>query len=68
MTTNIELAAEAKQECAEALAKVLADTFVLYLKTHNFHWNVEGPQFIGLHKLFEEHDRPPPSGPVAMLV
>jgi starvation-inducible DNA-binding protein len=57
MNINIELTAHAKQECAEALAKVLADTFVLYLKTHNFHWNVEGPQFVGLHKLFEEQYR-----------
>jgi starvation-inducible DNA-binding protein len=48
---------QAKRECAETLAKVLSDTFVLYLKTHNFHWNVEGPQFIGLHEMFEEQYR-----------
>lgn len=36
---------------------MLPDTFILYLKTHNFHWNVEGPQFIALHKLFEEQYR-----------
>lgn len=39
---------------AEALTKVLADTFVLYFKTHSFHWNVTGPHFKSLHELFEE--------------
>lgn len=39
---------------AGALSNVLADTFILYLKTHNFHWNVTGPMFHTLHKLFEE--------------
>lgn len=36
---------------------MLADTFLLYLKTLNFHWNVKGPQFISLHKMFEEQYR-----------
>ncbi len=36
------------------LRKVLADSFVLYFKTHGFHWNVEGPQFKALHDLFSE--------------
>ena len=39
---------------AEALSQVLADTFSLYLKTHNFHWNVKGPMSHTLHLLFEE--------------
>jgi len=39
---------------AEALSMVLADTFTLYLKTHNFHWNVVGPMFHTLHLMFEE--------------
>ena len=39
---------------AEALKTVLADTYALYLKTQNYHWNVEGPQFKSLHGLFEE--------------
>ena len=39
---------------AEALSQVLADTFTLYLKTHNFHWNVIGPMFHTLHLMFEE--------------
>jgi len=38
----------------EALKNVLADSYLLYLKTQNFHWNVTGPQFRSLHLLFEE--------------
>ena len=36
------------------LQDVLADTYGLYLATHNYHWNVEGPKFLALHKLFED--------------
>ncbi len=57
MARNIEFTEQAKRECAEALSKVLSDTFVLYLKTHNFHWNLTGPRFRGLHKMFEEQYR-----------
>lgn len=39
---------------AEALKIVLADSYALYLKTHNYHWNVEGPHFRELHLMFEE--------------
>ena len=42
------------QRVADALSNVLADTFILYLKTHNFHWNVTGPMFGTLHSMFEE--------------
>jgi starvation-inducible DNA-binding protein len=42
------------QRVVDALSNVLADTFVLYLKTHNFHWNVTGPRFHTLHQMFEE--------------
>lgn len=38
----------------DGLNKILADTFVLYFKTHSFHWNVEGPRFRSLHEMFEE--------------
>ncbi len=38
----------------DALKKALADTYALLIKTHNYHWNVEGPGFRGLHLLFEE--------------
>lgn len=46
-----------KAACAMALSKVLADTYVLYLKTHNFHWNVEGERFRSLHEMFEDQYR-----------
>jgi starvation-inducible DNA-binding protein len=42
-----------RQAISEGLSQVLADTYTLYLKTHNFHWNVEGPMFNTLHLLFE---------------
>jgi starvation-inducible DNA-binding protein len=42
------------QRVADAVSNVLADTFILYLKTHNFHWNVTGPMFVTLHQMFEE--------------
>ena len=41
-------------EVAAALAPLLAESYTLYLKSHNFHWNVKGPQFHALHLLFEE--------------
>ena len=41
-------------DAANALSRVLADTYMLYLKTHNFHWNVEGANFRNLHLMFEE--------------
>lgn len=40
---------------ADGLKHLLADSYTLYLQTHNFHWNVEGPQFRELHLMFEEH-------------
>ena len=45
---------EESQRVGEALSNMLADTFTLYLKTHNFHWNVVGPMFHTLHLMFEE--------------
>jgi len=42
-------------QIAEGLKKLLADSYTLYLQTHNFHWNVTGPQFRELHLMFEEH-------------
>ena len=45
---------EETQKVSEALSNVLADTFTLYLKTHSFHWNVVGPMFRTLHRMFEE--------------
>jgi starvation-inducible DNA-binding protein len=43
-----------RKAIAEGLARVLADTYTLYLKTHNFHWNVTGPMFNTLHLMFEQ--------------
>lgn len=47
-------AAPAASPVAAALQGVLTDTYALYLATHNYHWNVEGPSFVGLHTLFEQ--------------
>ncbi|MGZ9029871.1 MAG: Dps family protein, partial [Burkholderiaceae bacterium] len=43
-----------REKTAEGLARLLADTYGLYLKTHSFHWNVEGPMFNTLHLMFME--------------
>ena len=51
---NIGLETHACNTIALGLKKLLADTYTLYLKTHNFHWNVVGPQFRELHLMFEE--------------
>ncbi|GAP97366.1 Dps family protein [Leptolyngbya sp. NIES-2104] len=42
-----------RQQIADGLSRLLADTYTLYLKTHNFHWNVTGPMFQTLHTMFE---------------
>jgi starvation-inducible DNA-binding protein len=42
-----------KPEVVEALSQLLADSYTLYLKTHNYHWNVTGPMFNTLHTMFE---------------
>jgi starvation-inducible DNA-binding protein len=54
-TTPLPMVADKDaQRVATALSNVLADSFILYLKTHNFHWNVTGPMFGPLHQMFEE--------------
>ncbi len=50
---DIGISEDARREIADALASVLADTYTLYLKTHNYHWNVTGPMFNTLHLMFE---------------
>ncbi|MBT8226044.1 MAG: DNA starvation/stationary phase protection protein [Dactylosporangium sp.] len=45
--------AEARAKVASELSRLLADSYTIYLKTHNFHWNVVGPHFGSLHTLFE---------------
>ena len=44
-----------REKIADGLSHLLADSFTLYLKTHNFHWNVTGPMFQTLHVMFETH-------------
>ena len=53
MPINIGIDEESRKQIADGLSHVLADTYTLYLKTHNFHWNVTGPMFQTLHLLFE---------------
>jgi starvation-inducible DNA-binding protein len=55
MDVNIGIETQQREEIASGLSKVLADTYTLYLKTHNFHWNVTGPMFQTLHLMFEQH-------------
>jgi starvation-inducible DNA-binding protein len=51
---DIGITAEDRKAIAEGLSRLLADTYTLYLKTHNFHWNVTGPMFNTLHLMFEQ--------------
>jgi len=44
-----------RTEIAAGLSRLLADSYTLYLQTHNFHWNVTGPMFQTLHLMFEQH-------------
>ncbi len=53
LTINIGIGEEDRQAIAGGLSKLLADTYTLYLKTHNYHWNVVGPMFNTLHLMFE---------------
>lgn len=59
MTIDIDMSidngipAETRAQITEGLARLLADTYTLYLKTHNYHWNVTGPMFQTLHLMFE---------------
>lgn len=54
MKPDIAIGDNARKQIVTALRGVLADTFVLYAKTHGFHWNVVGPDFSQLHAFFEE--------------
>ena len=54
MSVNIGISDKDRKKIAEGLCKLLADTDTLYLKTHNFHWNVTGPMFNTLHLMFEQ--------------
>lgn len=52
---NTGISAEDREAVAEGLSRLLADSYTLYLKTHNFHWNVVGSMFNTLHVMFEAH-------------
>ena len=53
MKIDIGIEPSKREAIAGGLSRVLADTYTLYLKTHNFHWNVTGPMFQTLHVMFE---------------
>lgn len=50
---DIGISESDRQAITDGLARLLADTYTLYLKTHNYHWNVTGPMFQTLHLMFE---------------
>ncbi|RSU71485.1 DNA starvation/stationary phase protection protein [Sphingomonas koreensis] len=52
MAMNIGIDEAKRKEVTGGLARLLADTYTLYLTTHNFHWNVSGPMFNSLHAMF----------------
>jgi hypothetical protein len=52
---DIGISTEDRQAITDGLGRLLADSYTLYLKTHNYHWNVTGPMFQTLHLMFETH-------------
>ena len=54
MQIDIGIADQDRKAIAEGLSRLLADSYTLYLKTHNYHWNVTGPMFNTLHLMFEQ--------------
>lgn len=52
MEINIGISEKDRSKIADGMSRMLADTYTLYLKTHNFHWNVTGPMFQTLHLMF----------------
>ena len=54
MDIDIGINKKDRTQIAEGLSRLLADSYTLYLMTHNFHWNVSGPMFRSLHLMFEE--------------
>ena len=54
MAIDIGIPEKDRARIAQGLSRMLADTYLTYLKTHNFHWNVEGPMFQTLHIMFME--------------
>jgi starvation-inducible DNA-binding protein len=54
MDIQLGLSKSAREEVIQGLSQLLADTYALYLKTQNFHWNATGPQFFSLHLLYQK--------------
>ena len=54
MSIEIGISKKDRAALAKGLSRLLADSYTLYLKTHNYHWNVEGPLFNTLHLMFEQ--------------
>lgn len=54
MDVHIGIEEPKRREIADGVSRLLADSYTLYLKTHNFHWNVSGPMFNTLHLMFEQ--------------
>jgi starvation-inducible DNA-binding protein len=52
MAIDIGISEKDRRKIADGLSRLLADSYTLYLMTHNFHWNVTGPQFNSLHTMF----------------
>lgn len=50
---NIGISTKDRESLSKGLSRILAESFILYMKTHNYHWNVKGPMFQTLHVLFE---------------
>lgn len=54
MSIDIGIPEQSRAKIADGLSRLLADSYTLYLKTHNYHWNVTGPLFNTLHSMFEQ--------------
>lgn len=54
MKVDTGMQQEQRKTIAKGLSRLLADSYTLYIKTHNYHWNVTGSMFVALHNLFEE--------------
>ncbi len=50
---NIGISVKDRENISKGLSRILAESFLLYMKTHNYHWNVKGPMFQTLHVMFE---------------
>jgi len=54
MKMHIDISEQTRQVIADGLSRFLADTYAMYVKTQNFHWNLQGPEFFSLHLLYDK--------------